>query len=173
MSMLVGASTGPYKHRCVGCQHQRSPCGRGSHGRTPCERVESPWQVYSVAPGFRRESKLRLRASENSRGINSVFSNTSPFPRVLGGLLEGRIPGKNGEATPEKMACHLLVGISRAQGNEPSQGTDSYFEKCPVGVPFLLTLRGEAMFLLFSLSTRDCIWQCPKSCLAYVYHAGC
>ena len=53
------------------------------------------------------------RAKENGRKKNLGFDSFSilctivlfknqPFPQVLGGFLERRIPGKNGEVTPRK-----------------------------------------------------------------------
>ena len=35
-----------------------------------------------------------------------VLSQTSYFPRVFGGFLERRMPGKNGEVTPRSLFCN-------------------------------------------------------------------
>ena len=43
---------------------------------------------------------MTLGVDSNHSFRPSFFSKASHFPRVLGGLLERRIPGKNGEVTP-------------------------------------------------------------------------
>ena len=55
--------------------------------------VGSPW-----------EGKLRLLEVDSNHSFQpSFFSKTSCFPRVLGGSLERRMPGKNGEGTVRKL----------------------------------------------------------------------
>ena len=53
-----------------------------------------------------------------------VLFKTRHFPRVFGGFLERRIPGKNGEVTPRKTVGRLLDMPSTSLLPFPTQVTE-------------------------------------------------
>ena len=102
------------------------PRHRSAAGCAPCVRETGPMflgvtHVLGVSFQPRRSPMFSTSVTYVSRGFFSaivLFNNQplSDFPRVFGGFLERRIPGKNGEATPR------ILPLRTSPKGKPLQG---------------------------------------------------